>query len=210
MKQELIDNWQRRGYKFDKKLIEAFKAVPREKFVHDHQKEGAYIDIALPIGHSQTISQPFTVMTMTQALDLKPNDKVLEVGTGSGYQAAIIAKIIAPGKIFSTEIISELVIMAKNNLKKANIKNVKVINYDGSKGYPPEAPYDKIIVTAACPEIPKALIEQLKEGGILVAPVGSILFGQKMIKAKKVNGKLHKENLGMFVFVPLKGEFGYI
>ncbi len=210
MKEHLVDYWESSGTIKDKRLLDAFKAVPREMFIRESYLSEAYGDYPLPIGHGQTISQPTTVMMMTQALELKPGDKVLEVGAGSGYQAAIIAKMVGEnGKVITTEIVSELVLFAQDNLKKAGIKNVEVVCLDGSKGYEKQAPYDKIIVTAACPKIPKPLIEQLKEGGIIVAPVGALFFGQNMVKARKVNGKLEKESLGQFVFVPLKGEHGY-
>ena len=210
MKDYLLNYWKSSGVIKDKELLKAFKTVPREKFIRESYLSEAYGDYPLPIGHGQTISQPTTVMMMTQALELKTGDKVLEVGAGSGYQAAIIAKVIgAKGKVITTEIISELVLFARENLEKADIKNVEVICWDGSKGYEKQAPYDKIIVTAACPKIPKPLIEQLKENGIIVAPVGSLFFGQNMIKAKKVKGELIQESLGQFVFVPLKGEHGY-
>ncbi|MFH1399507.1 MAG: protein-L-isoaspartate(D-aspartate) O-methyltransferase [Candidatus Woesearchaeota archaeon] len=208
MKNALITSWKAQGYTFDRQLIDAFTAVSREDFVHASQKDEAYIDYPMPISHGQTISQPLTVMLMTQALELKSGEKVLEVGAGSGYQAAIISKLVEPGKVVSTEIISGLAAQAQANLAKSKIRNVDVLNYDGSQGYPPEAPYDKIIVTAACPSIPLPLIEQLREGGILVAPVGP-LSGQQMIKAKKLQGKLIKQSLGMFVFVPLKGRHGF-
>ena len=113
------------------------------------------------------------------------------------------------GKVITTEIIPELAEFAKNNIKKAKINNVKVINYDGSQGYKKEAPYDRCIITAACPEIPPLIIEQLKEDGILVAPVGSLAFGQNMIKLKKTSSGTETESLGSFVFVPLKGKYGY-
>jgi protein-L-isoaspartate(D-aspartate) O-methyltransferase len=149
-------------------------------------------------------------MLMTQALELKEGQKVLEVGAGSGWQAAIIARIIGKnGKVITTEIIPELAEFAKNNIKKAKIKNVDVINYDGSQGYKKEAPYDRIIITAACPKIPPPIIEQLKTGGILVAPVGSLVFGQDMFKLRKTSSGIQTESLGCFVFVPLKGKYGY-
>jgi protein-L-isoaspartate(D-aspartate) O-methyltransferase len=148
-------------------------------------------------------------MLMTEALELKEGDKVLEVGAGSGYQAAIIAKMVGKkGKVITTEIIPELVEFAKNNIKRLKIKNVKIINYDGSQGYEKESPFNAIIVTAACPKIPQPLIGQLADDGILIAPVGSF-FGQIMIKITKKGKKLIKENLGSFMFVPLKGKYGY-
>lgn len=208
-KKRLIDYWQSSGTIQDKKLIESFKAIPREKFIPEEYTEEAYGDYPLSIGMGQTISQPTTVMLMTEALKLKEGDKVLEVGAGSGYQAAIISKIIGgKGKVITTEIIPELVEFAKKNIKKLKIKNIKIIDYDGSQGYEEEAPYDKIIITAACPEIPKPLIKQLKENGIITAPVGD-LFGQQMIKGIKKKGKLETKSLGYFMFVPLKGKHGY-
>lgn len=210
MKEQLAEHWESAGTIKDKRLIKAFKDVPREKFIRQVHMKDAYGDFPLPIGHGQTISQPTTVMIMTEALELNPGDKVLEVGAGSGYQAAIISEMVGTkGTVISTEIVSELVVFATENLKSAGIKNVEVVCWDGSKGYEKQAPYDKIIVTAACPKIPKPLVEQLKEGGILVAPVGSLVFGQKMLKVKKVKGVLQEQNLGRFVFVPLKGEFGF-
>jgi protein-L-isoaspartate(D-aspartate) O-methyltransferase len=191
-------------------VISAFKAIPRENFVPESHKDEAYADHPLPIGYDQTISQPTTVMIMTDALELNKGDKVLEIGTGSGYQAAIISVIIgAKGKVITTEIVPELAAFARANLKKTKITNVKVICTDGSQGYSKEAPYDRIIVTAACPKIPQVLIDQLKQNGIIVAPVGSLFFGQSMIKGIKRNNQLETRNLGSFVFVPLKGKYGH-
>lgn len=208
-KEQLVEHWTSSGIIKDKKVIESFKKVPRELFVAEERKEEAYGDYPLPIGEGQTISQPTTVMVMTQALDLKEGDKVLEVGSGSGYQAAIIAVIVGEnGKVISTEIVNELVESAKSNIKKLKLKNVKIIKHDGSNGYAKEAPYDRIIITAACPKIPNPLIKQLREGGIIVAPVGN-MNEQAMIKGRKIRGKLVEENLGNFMFVPLKGKYGY-
>ena len=205
MKQKLIDYWQSSGIIKDKKLIEAFKEVKREDFILNGYEKEAYGDYPLPILKGQTISQPTTVMIMIQALELKPEDKVLEVGAGSGYCGAIIAKLAK--KVITTEIIKDLKEFAEKNLKKAKIKNIKVVHYDGSKGYEKEAPYDKIIVTAACKTMPEPLIKQLKENGIIIAPVGGFL-SQKMIKGIKKNGKLETHSLGYFTFVPLTGEYG--
>lgn len=209
MKQKLIEHWQRSGIITDKRVIKAFEEVKREQFIHDSFLDQAYSDYPLPIGHNQTISQPTTIMIMTQALELKKGQKVLEIGSGSGYQAALIAKIVGEnGRVITTERIAGLAEFAKANLKKAGIKNVKVINCDGSKGYEKEAPYDRCIITAACPKIPEPIIHQLKENAIVLAPVGS-LYSQKMVKGVKKKGKIVTHSLGDFVFVPLKGEFGF-
>lgn len=209
-KQELIDYWKSSGIVSDEKIIRAFLDVPRELFISDKLEEQAYDDHPLPLGKDQTISQPTTVMIMTQALELKEGQKVLEVGAGSGWQAAIIGKVIGEkGKVITTEIIPELADFALDNIGKAKIKNVKVVEYDGSKGYSKEAPFNRIIVTAACPRIPQTLIDQLNENGILIAPVGPLLSGQEMVKLKRSKDGIGQESLGSFVFVPLKGEQGY-
>jgi len=206
MKKSLAKQWKESGVVKDKRLIRAFEQIPREKFIHEELVEDAYADRPLPIGYGQTISQPTTIMMMIEALELKKSDKVLEIGSGSGYNAAIMSKLCK--KVYTVEIVPELVHFARENLKRIGIKNVEVIGDDGSRGYEPESPYDKIMVTAGCPSMPKPLAGQLKEGGIIVAPVGE-MDEQEMVKAKKVKGKLKKEKLGMFVFVPLIGRHGH-
>jgi protein-L-isoaspartate(D-aspartate) O-methyltransferase len=206
---QLINYWKNTGLIKDQRLLMAFESIPRSLFIKKGQESEAYGDYPLPIGEGQTISQPTTVMLMTQALDLQENHKVLEIGSGSGWQAAIIAMLVPQGKVITTEIIPSLADLARNNLKRVGIKNVQVIKTDGSNGYAKEAPFDRIIVTAACPRIPQPLLDQLKTGGIIIAPVGSLTFGQDMLKIKKTQKGLETENLGSFVFVPLKGEHGY-
>lgn len=209
MKNQLIKFWKNEKIVKNEKVLEAFKAVPREEFILGGYEHDAYGDYPLPIHAGQTISQPTTVMIMTDALDIKKGQKVLEIGTGSGYQAAILSKLVGEkGKVITTEIIKELADFSKNNIKKLKINNIKILHSDGSEGYAKEAPYDRIIVTAACPKIPQPLIDQLKEGGIIVAPVESVL-GQEMVKGIKKNGKLITASLGYFSFVPLKGKHGY-
>lgn len=208
MKDNLINYWKKQ-YKFKEPLLKAFSELKREEFVFEGYKGQAYSDVPLPLISGQTISQPTTIMIMTSALEVKKGQKILEVGSGSGYQAALLGKLVGPkGEVITTEIIHELVLFAKLNLQKANIKNVEVIHTDGSQGYNKEAPYDRIIVTAAAPETPKKLLKQLKPNGILIAPVGP-LYCQEMLKIKKKKKSLDIENLGDFVFVPLKGEEGY-
>lgn len=205
MKQSLIDFWKENKIIKSKKLLDAFKKTPREDFILKEHLNQTYTDIPLPILEGQTISQPTTIMLMTQALEVREGQKVLEIGTGSGYQAAILSELVGKkGKVFTLEIIQELVKFSRKNLK--NYKNVQVIESDGSLGYEKEAPYDKIIVTATCPEIPKKLLEQLKFNGILVVPVGK--FSQEMLVIKKEK-QLQIKNLGSFVFVPLRGKYGF-
>ncbi len=204
----LIEKWKKEGIVKEKSIIEAFIEVPREIFVDEAYKEEAYEDYPLPIGYGQTISQPTTVAIMTQLLQPKKGNKVLEIGTGSGWQAAILGKIVYPGKVYSVEIVPGLVEKAKRNLMKAGIKNVKVILGDGSIGLEKYAPYDRIIVTAASPKINDAWIAQLKEKGILVVPVGE-RYVQKMIRVKKTKKGIIKEYFGDFMFVPLVGKKGW-
>lgn len=203
----LIEHLRFMGIK-DEGIFDAMLKIPRHLFLPKNMQEYAYADDALPLEKGQTFSQPYTVAIMIEALELKKGDKVLEVGTASGWNACLIAKIINPGIIYTTEIIRELIGYSSKNIKKLNIKNIKIIHTDGSQGYKEEAPYDKIIVTAACKEIPNPLINQLKNNGILIAPVGS-RYSQQMCKIKKEGNKLKKEYLGNFVFVPLKGKYGY-
>jgi len=185
------------------RVLQAFLKVPRERFIPSTLRPYAYDDHPLLIGKGQTISQPTTVLLMTQFLELLPGHKVLEIGTGSGYQAAIISDIIGnKGKVITTEIIEDLYLQGKKNLK--NYKNVKVIHTDGSLGYPKEAPYDRVIMTAASPKLPEHLLLQLKKEGILLAPVGDML-SQHMIRVRKGSSP---ENLGEFIFVPLTGKHG--
>ncbi|MCS5590881.1 MAG: protein-L-isoaspartate(D-aspartate) O-methyltransferase [Candidatus Thioglobus sp.] len=205
MKKALFNKLQKDKLIKSNKVLQAFQAIPREMFVLKGSIAEAYYDVALSIGYRQTISQPTTVLIMVDALELKKTDKVLEVGAGSGYEAAILSQL--SDQVYSVEIVPELVAFAKNNLMKAKIKNVEVIQWDGGLGYEKKAPYDKIIVSAACDNIPKALINQLVEGGILVAPVGSG-YTQKMIKGIKHNKELEETDLGDYIFVPLTGEFG--
>jgi len=206
MKKSLVEMWKKDGTVKDKRILKAFKEIPRERFIHEELVADAYEDSPLPIGYGQTISQPTTIMIMIEALELKKTDKVLEVGAGSGYNAALMSRLCK--KVYTVEIVPELVHFARENLKTCGIRNVEVIGGDGSTGYEPEAPYDKIMITAGCPTIPKPIIDQLKDGGIIVAPVGS-RWEQEMAKLKKVKGKLEKENLGYFVFVPLIGRYGH-
>jgi len=195
---------------FDPDELEAFEQIKRENFVPDVLKGVAYDDIPLPILRGKTISQPTTVMLMTHALELEEGNKVFEVGSGSGYQAALIGKIVGPkGKVISTEVLPELVQFAKDNLRKAGIFNVEVHEEEGSHGWPSEAPFDRIILTAACKEFPKELIDQLKVDGVILGPVGD-LQEQELVKGiKRDDGTLALEFLGQFLFSPMAGKYGF-
>jgi protein-L-isoaspartate(D-aspartate) O-methyltransferase len=200
-KQSLIKYWKENNICSDN-IIKAFRKIKRENFVSKKYENEAYEDRPLPIGYSATISQPSTIVIMLQALELKKNDKVLEIGTGSGYNAALIAELVKPRVIYSIEIVKELAKFAQNNIKKVKIKNVKIFNKDGSHGLKKYAPFDKIVYTAAVKEIPYHILDQLKENGILLAPIGK--YSQKMLKLTKKKGGVEMQSLGDFLFVPLK------
>jgi protein-L-isoaspartate(D-aspartate) O-methyltransferase len=182
-------------------VFEAMKKVPRDQFVPKRYKDQAYKDMPIPIGKDQTMSQPYTVAFMTDLLDLKGNEKVLEVGTGSGYQAAILAELA--GRVYSMEIVSELADKAKKNLEKLGYTNVFVKVGSGQKGWKKKAPFDAIIITAGVKgDVPKELINQLKEGGILVAPIGEGYDKQMTRIFKDPDGSIKESKLGVFHFVP--------
>jgi len=190
----------------DERVLSAISNVPREKFVLEGEKDNAYLDCPLSIGMGQTISQPFMVALMTQCLFLKGPETILEVGTGSGYQAAILSKLAKI--VYTIERFSLLADRAEKIFQELDIKNVTVIVGDGSKGLEKFAPYDGIIVTAGAPEIPKSLIDQLNEKGRIVIPVGNS-FSQDLLLGIKEKGKLKIKNYGGCVFVPLVGKYGW-
>ena len=206
----LVDSLKQRGYITSKAVEEAMLRVPREEFLPKGVREEAYVDSPLPIGEGQTISAPHMVAIMAENLALAPGQKVLEIGTGSGYHAAICAELVSPeGHVWTVERISSLASFAEANLKKTGYsKLVTVIFGDGSRGLPKEAPYDRIFVAAGAPDIPKPLTDQLKDGGKLLVPVGGRYY-QDLIRVTRNGARLGKENLGGCVFVPLIGEYGY-
>jgi len=206
---QLIGFW-RENFDFTEEELEAFAKVKREEFVSDKIKDYAYEDTPLPLIRGKTISQPTTVMIMTSALEITPGEKIFEIGTGSGYQAALLAKLTGDkGKVITTEVVPELVEFSKSNFKKTEIKNIEVHECDGSKGMEKEAPFDKIIITAACRDFPQPLIDQLKTGGFIIAPVGN-KDEQTMIRGRKSeNRRLELEFLGPFLFTPMYGEYGF-
>ncbi len=185
----------------DPDVLAAIERVPRHRFVPEHLQPYAYDDRPLPIGSGQTISQPYVVALMTQALQLTPESKVLEIGTGSGYQTAILAELA--GEVYTVEVREELQARAKRILQELGYQNIHFRVGDGWEGWPEEAPFDAIIVTAAAPEWPQALIAQLAEGGRMVIPVGKEDWSQTLWLVTKIDGNLIKESLGPVRFVPL-------
>jgi len=181
-------------------VIQALRTVPRHLFVPDDMQDMAYEDHPLQIGEEQTISQPYIVAYMTEKLHLKPYDKVLEIGTGSGYQAAVLACIV--DSVFSVEIIPELALTAVENLKKADIRNVMIKQGDGYYGWKEHAPYNAIIITAAAEDVPQSLIDQLAENGRLIAPVGNEHYTQYLKLYSKKKGKVTSATLLPVRFVP--------
>ena len=192
-----------RGVK-DPRVIAAMKKVPRHLFVEEALQSQAYSDHPLPIGEGQTISQPYVVALMTEALALRGGERILEVGTGSGYQAAILAEIVK--EVFTIEIRPELYTKVRERLQRLGYKNIRTKQGDGYLGWPEYAPFDAIIVTASPSHIPPPLLAQLKEGGRLIIPLGSSTFYQNLTLVTKRLGKLEVKELGSVAFVPLVGE----
>lgn len=184
----------------DAAVLEAMRRVERHRFVPEEYLNQAYDDHPLPIGYGQTISQPYIVALMTEALGVQPGERVLEIGTGSGYQAAILAEMGL--EVYTVEIISELANQAAQRLKDLGYDQVQVLNADGYYGWQEHAPYDAIIVTAAPDHLPQPLVEQLAEGGRLVIPIGPVGMVQTLWQFEKVNGELEAVNLGGVRFVP--------
>lgn len=199
-REEMVELIKSRGIK-DEKVLKAMLKVPRHLFVDKSLWESAYADHPLPIGYGQTISQPYIVALMTEALKLKGNEKVLEIGTGSGYQAAILAEITK--KVYTVEIIKDLADKARERLRSLGYTYVKVKWDDGYNGWEEYAPYDAIIVTCAPDHVPPPLIKQLKEGGRMVIPVGPPGMYQTLWLIEKKDGKLKFTDLGGVIFVPL-------
>lgn len=198
----MIESLMSRGILRSDRVIAAFRAVPREDFVPEEYHDEAYDDTALPLAAGQTISAPHMVAHMTELLDPQPGDRVLEIGAGSGYQAAILAEMV--DRVYTLEIVEELAEQARERLEPYG--NVTVVHGDGSTGYEAKAPYDKIMYTAAAPKIPEAVFDQLITGGILVAPVGEAR--QELRVYTKEDGSIAGESYYAVRFVPLKGEEG--
>jgi len=188
----------------DESVLAAMRAVPRHEFVPDRYLDQAYEDHPLPIGNGQTISQPYIVALMTEILQVEAGDRVLEVGTGSGYQAAVLAELDT--EVYTVEIIPELATQAEARMDRLGYEDVHVLNADGYFGWEEHAPYDAIIVTAAPDHLPNPLTEQLKDDGRMVIPIGPIGAVQTLWLFEKQDGELISSNLGPVRFVPLTGE----
>jgi protein-L-isoaspartate(D-aspartate) O-methyltransferase len=190
----------------DRRVLEAMLAVPRHLFVPENMSDRAYDDSPLPIGDGQTISQPYMVAWMTELLEVRENDKVLEVGTGSGYQAAVLCELAK--EVLSVEQHSSLADRARERLRSLGYRNFRIRVGDGTLGWPEEAPFDCIIVTAGAPSVPQPLLEQMSDGGRLVIPVGS--SGMQMLNLIRRKGKDYlASDKGTCVFVPLVGKLGW-
>jgi protein-L-isoaspartate(D-aspartate) O-methyltransferase len=185
------------------RVLAVMGKVPRQEFVPGHLRSQAYQDRPLPIGHGQTISQPYIVAFMTEQLEPKPSDRVLEIGTGSGYQAAVLAELTA--EVYTIEIIKDLANQAAASLKRLGYTNVHARTGDGYKGWPEAAPFDAIMVTCAPEKVPQPLIDQLKDGGRMIIPVGS-LRNQELVVLRKHDGKLDRRAVLPIRFVPMTGQ----
>ncbi len=238
IKRKLLEYYVTMNYANSQLCINAFERVARSLFVPDGQRPHSYNDSPLPIGHGQTISAPHMAFMECDALDIKPGEKILEIGSGSGYHASIVAEMCSPsneqpdnwepltqyynqsiydeytekqGSVISVERLEPLVDYARQNIDKAGYSDrIKVIHGDGTMGYEEEAPYDKILVTAAGPEVPETLKQQLKKNGKLIIPVGSKNFYQELVlMTRQGEDKWSRSNIGGVVFVPLIGKHGF-
>ena len=198
-KRQLLSSLTQRG--FSKKILNAFSKIPRENFIPLQLKSRTYEDTALPIGQGQTISQPYTIAMMLSMLNVKKGQKVLEIGSGCGYVLALLSEIVGKsGKVFGIEIVKELAENSKRNLR--GFKNIKVFNKNGADGLKEHAPFNRILISAACEQVPKNLLEQLQEKGILVAPVGP-KYLQSLVTVQRLGKKfIVKKEIPGFVFVP--------
>ena len=191
----------------DPRVLAAMSEVPREAFVPESLAEFAYEDAPLPIEEGQTISQPYIVAAMAEALELSPADRVLEVGAGSGYAAAVLSRLAA--EVWAVERHAGLAELARRRLERLGYDNVHVIHGDGTRGLPERAPFDAIVVAAGGPEVPPALLEQLADGGRLVIPVGPTPRLQMLVRVRRRGAALEREELGSVAFVPLVGSGGW-
>lgn len=211
-RKKMVERLYESGYIKTEKVKDAMMSVPREEFMPTSNRPYAYIDRPLPIGEGQTISAPHMVAMICEILELKEGMKVLEIGTGFGYNAAVVAQIISKkGHLYSIERIESLAKTANENLKRTNMgENITIVIGDGTKGYPQEAPYDRIYGTASAPSVPEPLKEQLKIGGIMLVPVGDKNYFQELVYIKRTSeNDYERKHIGGVAFVPMIGEHGW-
>lgn len=206
---DLVEELEKEGFIRSSRVKDAMLAVDRRDFVPYIHKDEAYIDEPLPIGEDQTISAPHMVAIMLELLEIERGMKVLEIGSGSGYNACLMGYLTYPGKVISIERQKSLYYIAQENMKKCPYhENIMIVFGDGSLGYPDESPFDRIIVTCGAPDIPSTLLQQLSENGIMVIPVGGHYF-QDLYRVIKREGKILRENHGSVAFVPMIGKYGF-
>jgi protein-L-isoaspartate(D-aspartate) O-methyltransferase len=203
-RERMVETQVRRRGIVNERVLAAMRRVPRHEFVPDAQKPFACDDRPLPVGHGQTISQPYIVAYMTDALEVEPTDRVLEIGTGSGYQAAVLAELVH--EVFTIEIVDELAATARETLARLGYHNIHTRTGDGYAGWPEEAPFDRIILTAAPPNLPQALVDQLAVGGILIAPVGPTDGRQVITIVRRTDAGVVREETLDVRFVPMVRE----
>jgi len=206
----LIENLKKEGFIRSEKVEKAMLEVDRKYFVLSEYQNESYIDEPLPTINGQTVSAPHMVAMMLEYLEIDKGNKILEIGTGLGYNACLLANIAYPGFVYSVEIDRSLYLIAVEKIKDycKYKENIFLFNADGSEGLPEYAPYDRIVVTCGMPNINENLLNQLNDNGILLAPVGSNYY-QDLVKIKKIGNKLHKEYLGEVMFVPMRGKYGF-
>ena len=206
LRRKMVTGQLRAGGIRDGRVLASMGRVPRHRFVPPAFRESAYANMPLPIGHGQTISQPLMVAVMLETAELSGTERVLEIGTGSGYQAALLGELA--DEVYSLEIIPELAQRAREELAELRAHNVTVVTADGSAGWPESAPYDVILVAAAAPSLPQPLVEQLADGGRLIMPIGDWPDLQRLHLVHRHGGKLRVQTLDYCAFVPLRGELG--
>jgi protein-L-isoaspartate(D-aspartate) O-methyltransferase len=209
-RQKLIESLVRRKYISKPDVVRAMVRVPRHEFMPEKIRDFAYNDCPQAIGEGQTISAPHMVGIMVEKLDLRSGQKIFEVGGGSGYHAAVVAEVVGPaGHVYSMEYIEPLARRARLNIEKCGLGNVvTILSGDGSLGYPPQAPFDRIFVTCAAPEVPPPLLDQLADRGKMLVPAGGRHF-QTLVYCEKKGDKIIKKDMGGCVFVPLRGRYGF-
>jgi protein-L-isoaspartate(D-aspartate) O-methyltransferase len=205
----LVEQLRERGHLYTSRVTKAMKTVPRHEFVPEAVRSRAYEDESLAIGHEQVVTAPHLVAQMTELLELTPGQTVLEIGTGSGYHAAVVAEIVGPENVFTVERIPELARSARNALVRTGYGAVTVVVADGSCGFPGRAVFDRISVTAATSAVPTPLLEQLADDGRMVVPLGSRSGPQELLLVTKVGDRVEQWSYGGVMFVPLVGEHGF-